>query len=101
MQKELSEQYAAPVPRYTSYPTAPHFHAGIGNETYRAWLGAIAPGSEISLYIHVPYCDRLCWFCACNTKQILRYGPITRYLEALYKEIESVGAFVGSRVHVS
>ena len=98
--QQLSEQYAASVPRYTSYPTAPHFHAGVTNETYKDWLGALPAGSEMSLYIHVPFCDRLCWFCACHTKQILRYGPLSRYLEALYKEIEAVGGLLDSSVRV-
>ena len=98
--QQLSEQYAASVPRYTSYPTAPHFHAGVTNETYRDWLGSVPAESGISLYIHVPFCDRLCWFCACHTKQILRYGPLSRYLEALYKEIEAVGSLLYSSVRV-
>ncbi|WP_419695620.1 oxygen-independent coproporphyrinogen III oxidase [Mesorhizobium muleiense] len=99
--QQLSEQYAASVPRYTSYPTAPHFHAGVTNETYRDWLGSVPAGSEISLYIHVPFCDRLCWFCACHTKQILRYGPLSRYLEALYKEIDTVGSLLDPGTRVS
>lgn len=101
MQKDLSEQYAVSVPRYTSYPTAPHFHAGVTNGTYRNWLGALAAGSEMSLYIHVPFCDRLCWFCACHTKQILRYGPLSHYLEALYKEIDAVSSLINPGVRVS
>ena len=100
MQKDLSEQYAAPVPRYTSYPTAPHFNASVTSQTYRDWLGALAADTEISLYIHIPYCDRLCWFCACHTRQILRYAPITRYLEALYKEIDTIGGLLERRVAV-
>jgi oxygen-independent coproporphyrinogen-3 oxidase len=97
---QLSEQYAASVPRYTSYPTAPHFHPGVTNETYRSWLRALAAGSELSLYIHIPFCDRLCWFCACHTKQILRYGPLSRYLEALYKEIVAVGSLLDPGIRV-
>ena len=60
------------VPRYTSYPTAPHFHSGIGNDDYRAWLSRISPQTALSLYLHIPFCDRLCWFCGCHTKQVLR-----------------------------
>jgi oxygen-independent coproporphyrinogen-3 oxidase len=98
--QQLSEQYAASVPRYTSYPTAPHFHPGVTSGTYRNWLRALAAGSELSLYIHVPFCDRLCWFCACHTKQILRYGPLSRYLEALYKEIAAVGRLLDPGIRV-
>jgi len=64
-----SNRLTAQVPRYTSYPTAPHFHAGVTADTYRQWLTALPDGSGISLYLHIPYCDRLCWFCACNTRQ--------------------------------
>jgi oxygen-independent coproporphyrinogen-3 oxidase len=90
MDEDLVRRYAAAVPRYTSYPTAPHFHAGIGNETYRRWLGALEADERLSLYVHIPFCDRLCWFCACNTRQTHRYAPVSRYLEALHEEIATV-----------
>lgn len=51
----LIAKYAAPRPRYTSYPTAPHFHAGITTRRYRRWLEDLAPGSELSLYFHIPF----------------------------------------------
>lgn len=91
MSKQLLAQYAANVPRYTSYPTAPHFHPGIDAQTYAGWLGALRKGDTLSLYLHVPYCDRLCWFCACHTKHTLKYKPVKTYVEALLTEIETVG----------
>lgn len=89
------------MPRYTSYPTAPHFHAGIDDTTYRGWLGALNHRNRISLYLHIPYCDRLCWFCACHTKHTLKYEPIAVYLEALKQEIAAVGALVSPDAVVS
>lgn len=83
----LVEKYSTPVPRYTSYPTAPHFHAGIDTKTYARWLAALPERATISLYLHIPYCDRLCWFCGCHTKHTLRYEPVADYLLALYDEI--------------
>lgn len=92
MQTNLAEKYGAPVPRYTSYPTAPHFHEGIDEKTYRGWLGALTANDTLSLYLHVPYCDRLCWFCGCHTKQTLRYEPLTAYMDQLLTEIDLVAA---------
>lgn len=86
-EKHLVEKYSTPVPRYTSYPTAPHFHAGIDTKTYARWLAALPERATISLYLHIPYCDRLCWFCGCHTKHTLRYEPVADYLLALYDEI--------------
>lgn len=83
----LIEKYSTPVPRYTSYPTAPHFHAGIDSKTYARWLAALPERATLSLYLHIPYCDRLCWFCGCHTKHTLRYEPVADYLLALYDEI--------------
>ena len=80
MDRNLIEKYAIAVPRYTSYPTAPHFHDGISNATYASWLSEIEPDASLSLYFHIPYCDRLCWFCGCHTKHTLRYEPIASYL---------------------
>lgn len=93
----LVEKYAKPVPRYTSYPTAPHFHAGVGNGLYAQWLGALRPNAKLSLYIHIPYCDRLCWFCGCHTKQVLRYEPVAKYLVTLRAEIAAVAARLGGK----
>lgn len=94
MQNSLLAKYSGAVPRYTSYPTAPHFHEGIDCGKYAQWLQAITGQERISLYVHIPYCDRLCWFCACHTKHTLKYEPIAIYLESLKKEIAAVGALV-------
>ncbi|MBP1851125.1 oxygen-independent coproporphyrinogen III oxidase [Rhizobium halophytocola] len=92
--QSLLARFGGQVPRYTSYPTAPHFHQGIDCDNYAQWLQALDPGEGLSLYVHIPYCDRLCWFCACHTRQTLRYAPITAYLKALYREIDTVGGLV-------
>ena len=52
--------FDAKVPRYTSYPTAPHFSTTIQTRQFETWTRAIKPGEGISLYIHVPFCRRLC-----------------------------------------
>ncbi|MBS0574734.1 MAG: oxygen-independent coproporphyrinogen III oxidase [Proteobacteria bacterium] len=80
--------FDARVPRYTSYPTAPHFTAAVGAEQMDRWLREIPAGSRISLYMHVPFCRRLCWFCACRTQGTRSDEPVRAYTELLLAEIE-------------
>ena len=101
MQDKKDVRLDEAVPRYTSYPTAPHFHAGVTGETVREWIAAIPHGDRLSLYLHVPFCDRLCWFCACHTKQTRQYDPVAAYVTSLCREIETVGALVARRASVS
>ena len=76
------------VPRYTSYPTAPHFQDSPPNESYTEWLRAIPEnGGTLSLYLHIPFCPSLCWYCGCNTKITRRYEPVMRYIDYLIAEI--------------
>ncbi|MER9637302.1 oxygen-independent coproporphyrinogen III oxidase [Mesorhizobium sp. M0228] len=100
MRLELAARLGEKVPRYTSYPTAPHFHAGVDAVVYRGWLEALEGGDEISLYLHIPYCARLCWFCACHTKQTRHYEPVAAYLRSLYAEIATVGGLVTGKGRV-
>jgi oxygen-independent coproporphyrinogen-3 oxidase len=80
--------FDARVPRYTSYPTAPQFGTAPDPDTFATWLRGIAPGSRISVYLHVPFCRRLCWFCACRTQGTRSDGPILAYAHALRAELE-------------
>ena len=97
----LAAKYDARVPRYTSYPTAPHFHAGIGESDYRAWLAAVEPRRPISLYLHIPFCRQLCWYCGCHTGIARRRAPIADYVDALLDEIELVADAIGQRLPVA
>ena len=101
MQEQMIRRLSAPVPRYTSYPTAPHFTEAIGESAYRGWLGDVMPATLVSLYLHIPFCDRLCWFCGCHTKQVLRYAPIAAYLKALQAELRTLGAALSGRGRVT
>jgi oxygen-independent coproporphyrinogen III oxidase len=89
---ELIRRYDKAGPRYTSYPTAVQFHAGFGEAEYRAAAVASNAGSApLSLYFHLPFCDTVCYYCACNkivTKNRKRTAP---YLERLFREIELQG----------
>ncbi|WGH78064.1 oxygen-independent coproporphyrinogen III oxidase [Jannaschia ovalis] len=82
--------FDARTPRYTSYPPAPHFSRAVGPDRMRDWLGAVPEGSDISLYVHIPFCRRLCWFCACRTQGTLTDAPLRPYLDALKTEIATV-----------
>ncbi len=75
------------VPRYTSYPTAPHFHADVGRPDFAFWLERLDTTKPVSLYIHIPFCERLCWFCACRTQGVTSISPVAHYIEVLLKEI--------------
>lgn len=101
MQDDLIRKYAGPAPRYTSYPAAPHFHDGISGDDYARWLAGLPAGSTLSLYVHIPWCDRLCWFCGCHTRQTLRYDPLKTYLAALDNEIATVASLVNPDVRVT
>ena len=85
------------VPRYTSYPTAPHFTADVGPSVYAAWLAAVPADAALSLYIHVPYCTEICRYCGCHTKATLRPEPLDAYVEALIGEIGLVAAATAAR----
>jgi oxygen-independent coproporphyrinogen-3 oxidase len=74
------------APRYTSYPSAQYFEP-LGASSYRSWLGALDPAEPVGLYIHVPYCEEMCWFCGCNTKATHRRLPVAGYVDTLIAEI--------------
>jgi oxygen-independent coproporphyrinogen III oxidase len=80
--------FDARVPRYTSYPTAPHFSAEVGPAKFEEWIEAIPAGASISLYMHVPFCRRLCWFCACRTQGTQSEEPVRAYSETLLAELK-------------
>ncbi len=75
------------VPRYTSYPTAPHFTAAVGPARYAEWLGALPRAASLSLYVHVPFCTELCHYCGCNTRAVRKREPVDAYAQRLIEEI--------------
>jgi oxygen-independent coproporphyrinogen-3 oxidase len=85
------------VPRYTSYPTAPHFSPQTGPASYRDWLHALPGTARLSLYLHVPFCKTLCWYCGCHTSVTRHREPIERYVRTLEREIALVAAQTGRR----
>lgn len=100
MNEHLIARYDGRVPRYTSYPTAPHFSATVDGETYRGWLEELDPAAPLSLYVHVPFCDTLCWFCGCHTTVVRRYEPVAAYTAVLRREIALVAEVLGAKRQV-
>jgi len=75
------------VPRYTSYPTAPHFSKTVGPELYGEWLSKLPRDASLSIYIHVPFCTELCFYCGCHTKAVRKREPVDAYAQQLLDEI--------------
>ncbi|TNE62567.1 MAG: oxygen-independent coproporphyrinogen III oxidase [Alphaproteobacteria bacterium] len=89
------------VPRYTSYPTAPHFSAAVDSDTMQGWIRALPEGGALSLYIHIPFCRQMCWYCGCNTRASRHYEPLENYLKTLFLEIDQVAHWIGRPEQVS
>ena len=88
---------ATPVPRYTSYPTAADF-GELPDDAYREALES-AHG-DVSLYLHIPFCEQICFYCGCNTGRANRQHRLASYLDALHAEIAAVGALLPSDARV-
>ncbi|MGV8985480.1 MAG: oxygen-independent coproporphyrinogen III oxidase [Cypionkella sp.] len=93
--------FDARVPRYTSYPTAPHFTGEVGPVSFTRWIEAIEPNCSISLYVHVPFCRRLCWFCACRTQGTTSDDPVIAYAKMLNAEIAILAQHLPKGVKLS
>jgi oxygen-independent coproporphyrinogen-3 oxidase len=93
--------FDAKVPRYTSYPTAPHFNGAAGPAQFSTWIGSVPKGAHISLYVHIPFCRRLCWFCACRTQGTQGDRPVRAYLDTLKTEIAMLGRTLPRDVRLS
>lgn len=82
----------ARLPRYTSYPTAPKFSNEIGATDYAGWIKGIGAGTT-SLYLHIPFCRSMCWYCGCHTTITEKDQPILDYLDILKREIGMVSCY--------
>jgi oxygen-independent coproporphyrinogen-3 oxidase len=98
MHRYLPDLARRSVPRYTSYPTAAEFHAGVGPAEQAEALAAIPAETPVSLYVHIPYCHEICWYCGCNTGALGRASRLDVYLEALGQEIAAVSARMRGQV---
>lgn len=98
--KEKILKLDRPVPRYTSYPTAPYFKSIKDNEAPVAWVENLPEEETISLYLHIPFCPKLCWYCGCHTKITKRYSPVEDYIQLLLHEIDILSGKLSAKNEV-
>ncbi len=87
------ELLETPVPRYTSFPTAAEFRPGVGGEDVIARLESAC--DPVSLYLHIPFCEKICWYCGCNTGAANKTQRLSNYLDSLHREISLNGVRMG------
>src|SRR5919109_805712 len=100
----LLRRLDVPVPRYTSYPTAPVWTEAIGPKAFAEALrraGRESPDAPLSLYVHIPFCRERCSFCGCNVVIARRTGTADPYLVSLFREMDVVAELLGARRNVS
>jgi oxygen-independent coproporphyrinogen-3 oxidase len=97
---ELIAKYDGRAPRYTSYPTAAQFGPRVDAGAYRQWLAELPVGEAVSLYVHIPFCQRLCWYCGCNTRAVTRRQTISDYVGYLRTEAALLEAALPGRLRV-
>lgn len=88
--RALVEKYDRPGPRYTSYPTAPQFHTAFAEDNYRQAAERSNQQPDVkalSIYIHIPFCKSLCYYCACNKIITQKTSRAVEYLDYLKQEI--------------
>jgi oxygen-independent coproporphyrinogen-3 oxidase len=89
------------VPRYTSYPTAADFTPWVAAREHGVWLSHLGARESVSVYLHVPYCREICFYCGCNTKMALRNDVVSRYRRALESEIDIVAGLIEERLGIA
>jgi oxygen-independent coproporphyrinogen-3 oxidase len=94
------ELLATPVPRYTSFPTAAEFREDVAPDDMIEAIGGIVGRAVISLYVHIPYCREICWYCGCNTGAANRAHRLASYLERLEQEIKLFARYLDPSVRV-
>lgn len=96
----LLQKYSQRVPRYTSYPTAPHFRSDISaaeqEQVEVLWQKSNDTNKPISIYMHIPFCEERCWFCGCNTLITKKNQRADIYLQSLFKEFANYARLIKS-----
>ena len=102
LSKEALKKFNVAVPRYTSYPTAPEWNDKVTQENCLKAVKTAKDQDSIALYLHIPFCEKLCWYCGCNTIIKKQKSHSETYVKYLIKEIDLVASSLnGKRVNVS
>lgn len=94
MDARLLKYATADVPRYTSYPTAVRFADGFGHDTWRRWLNELPDDASLSIYVHIPFCRQMCWYCGCHTTIPNTYERAEAYVKRLLREIDMTAPLI-------
>jgi oxygen-independent coproporphyrinogen-3 oxidase len=97
MDKKLLPFAMQDVPRYTSYPTAVQFQSEFPGKTADDWLAGLNPDATLSVYVHIPFCQQLCWYCGCHTSVPNSYDRAARYVEYLIRDIRRSASLFGGK----
>lgn len=89
------------APRYTSYPPAPVFENGYSPVHLENWMSGLKKPQNLSLYVHIPFCSRLCYYCGCHTSIANQYERIAAYLTSLHREIDLTATKLSDSVPVT
>ena len=103
MTSALTTKYDRPGPRYTSYPTAVEFHAGVDADVYVAKLAEADArmGEPLSMYVHLPFCEERCTYCGCNVVITKHREVAAQYLGYLDREVDLLAAHLPARRTIS
>ena len=99
--KSLAKKYSISGPRYTSYPTAPQWTETFDAEKYRARLATVKSDLPFAMYVHIPFCEALCYYCGCNIQITKDHGRSGSYVEALIAEMKAVASAIPFRASLS
>ncbi|MFZ5670739.1 MAG: oxygen-independent coproporphyrinogen III oxidase [Pseudomonadota bacterium] len=93
-------RYDGRAPRYTSYPTAVQFGPQVNAAVHADWLAGLPVEEAVSLYLHIPFCSRICWYCGCHTRATTRTEPVSDYVGQLTEELGLLEAALPARMRV-